>query len=128
MTMLSRTMHSSPCFLIQNLYLVSVWIHVAFTASGVFFFFFFSFVACVSGGQMLLFVFQGDKRLLFMNSSRIFLTFQPLVISLWVLCTIHRIHKLHFLTTFSLKMSHTALFTHLKIILLQCFQFSVSTK
>ena len=128
MTMLSRTMHSSPCFLIQNLYLVSVWIHVAFTASGVFFFFFFSFVACVSGGQMLLFAFQGDKRLLFMNNSCIFLTFEPLFINLWVLCTIHRIHKLQFSATFSLKMGHIALFTHLKIILLQCFQFSVSAK
>ena len=30
-----------------------------------------------------------------------------------------------FLSTFSLKMGPTALFTHLKIILLQCFQFSV---
>ena len=41
------------------------------------------------------------------------------------LCTVHGPHKLHFLSTFSLKMGHTALFTHLKIILLQCFQFSV---
>ena len=32
-----------------------------------------------------------------------------------------RTHKFHFLTTFSLKMSLTILFTHLKIILLQCF-------
>ena len=41
-----------------------------------------------------------------------------------------RTHKLHFLATFSLKMSPTALFTHLKIISLQCFQFqfSVSAK
>ena len=30
-------------------------------------------------------------------------------------------HKFHFLTTFSSKMGFTALFTHLKIILLQCF-------
>ena len=40
-------------------------------------------------------------------------------------------HKLHFsITFFSLKMGLTALFTHLKIILLQCFQFqfSVSAK
>ena len=37
-------------------------------------------------------------------------------------------HKLHFLTTFSLKMGPIALFTHLKIISLQCFQFSVSAK
>ena len=36
-----------------------------------------------------------------------------------------RTHKFHFSTTFSLKMSPTVLFTHLKIILLQCFQFSV---
>ena len=33
--------------------------------------------------------------------------------------------KFHFSTTFSLKISLTALFTHLKNILLQCFQFSV---
>ena len=39
-----------------------------------------------------------------------------------------RTHKLHFLTTFSLKMGPTALFTHLKIILLQYFQFSISAK
>ena len=35
-----------------------------------------------------------------------------------------RDHKPHFLVTFSLKMGFTTLFTHLKIILLQCFQFS----
>ena len=34
-----------------------------------------------------------------------------------------RTHKFHFLSTFSLKMGLTVLFTHLKIILLQCFQF-----
>ena len=34
-------------------------------------------------------------------------------------------HKLHFLATFLLKISPTVLFTHLKIILLQYFQFSV---
>ena len=39
-----------------------------------------------------------------------------------------RTYKLHFLTTFSLKIGLMTLFTHLKIILLQCFQFSVSTK
>ena len=44
----------------------------------------------------------------------------------WVSCTVHEIHKSHFSVIFSLKMSHTVLFTHLKIILLQCFQFSVS--
>ena len=37
-------------------------------------------------------------------------------------------HKFHFLSIFSLKMGSILLFTYLKIILLQCFQFSVSTK
>ena len=36
-----------------------------------------------------------------------------------------RTHKFHFSATFSLKMDSTVLFTHLKNILLQCFQFSV---
>ena len=36
-----------------------------------------------------------------------------------------RTNKFHFSVTFSLKMDLTVLFTHLKIILLQCFQFSV---
>ena len=51
-----------------------------------------------------------------------FLTFLP-----WTVlpCTVHRFHKLHFSITFSLKIGLTVLFTHLKIILLQCFQFSV---
>ena len=37
-------------------------------------------------------------------------------------------HKLHFLATFLLKMGLMALFTYLKIILVQYFQFSVLTK
>ena len=36
-------------------------------------------------------------------------------------CTIHESHKLHFSTTFSLKIGLTVLFTHLKIISLHCF-------
>ena len=36
-----------------------------------------------------------------------------------------RTYKFHFSAIFSLKMGLTVLFTHLKIILLQCFQFSV---
>ena len=78
--------------------------------------------------SLLQHVFQGDKQLQFMNSSCIFLTFQPLFISLWVMCTVHVIHKLYISATFSLKMGFTILFIHLKIILLQCFQFSVSAK
>ena len=46
---------------------------------------------------------------------------------LWTmhLCTVHKSHQLHFLSTFSLKLSLTVLFTYLKIILLQYFQFSI---
>ena len=45
----------------------------------------------------------------------------------WIvhLCTVHGSHRHQFSATFSLKMGPTVLFTHLKIILLQCFQFSV---
>ena len=46
----------------------------------------------------------------------------------WIPCTVHRTHKLHFSSTFSLKMGLTALFMHLKNILLQCFQFLISEK
>ena len=57
---------------------------------------------------------------------------QWLTSQLWIVhpCTVHGSHKLHFSVTFSLKMGLTALFTHLKIISLQCFhfQFSVSAK
>ena len=42
----------------------------------------------------------------------------------WVMCTVHGTHKLHFSSIFSLKIGPTVLFTHLKIILLQYFQFS----
>ena len=41
----------------------------------------------------------------------------------WVSCIINETHKSLFSTTFSLKIDHTVLFTHLKIILLQYFQF-----
>ena len=57
---------------------------------------------------------------------------QLLTSQLWIVhpYTVHRSHQLHFSATFSLKMDPTILFTHLKIISLQCFwfQFSVSTK
>ena len=41
-------------------------------------------------------------------------------------CTVYGTYKSHFSVTFSLKMGFTVLFTHLKIILLQCFQFQQS--
>ena len=40
-------------------------------------------------------------------------------------CTVHEPTNFIFYQFFSLKMGPTVLFTHLKIILLQCFQFSV---
>ena len=43
----------------------------------------------------------------------------------WVSCTIHGTHKPLFSTKLSLKMDLTALFTHLKIILLPSLQFSI---
>ena len=54
----------------------------------------------------------------FFFPSRNFLTFLPRTV---FSCTVHGPHKPHFSATFSLKMGPTVLFTHLKIILLQCF-------
>ena len=54
----------------------------------------------------------------YMNSNRNFDQFFVNSISVHCLQT----HKFHFLSIFSLKMGPTALFTHLKIILLQWFQ------
>ena len=42
----------------------------------------------------------------------------------WVSCTIHETRKYSFSIKKTLKLGPTVLFTHLKIILLQCFQFS----
>ena len=79
-----------------------------------FFFFFFFFYTR--------FRLSGDKRTVEYCSvlfGPVFFTF--LSISGSVHCS--WTHKFHFLSIFSLKMCLTALFTHLKIILLQCFQF-----
>ena len=46
----------------------------------------------------------------------------------WVLYTVYETYKPLLSTKFSLKMSLAVLFTHLKIILLQCFQFSIFNK
>ena len=93
----------------QNKYLISVWIRMkTFTSNVLTFFlgevFLFDFVyqcivhtSKISGGQYI----PVDP----VHCSRDLQTF-------------------FFLTTFSLKMSSMILFTHLKIILLQCFQFS----
>ena len=59
----------------------------------------------------------------FLGSSRTIWPSQP-----WTVhgCTVHRSHKFHFSVTFSLKIGPTVLFTYLKIISLQCFQFQFS--
>ena len=44
---------------------------------------------------------------------------------LWLSYTVYKIYKYHIQQLFSLKLSPTALFTYLKIILLQCFLFLV---
>ena len=81
-------------------YLGAVWIHSTFTFCAFSFpFFFFSWAACFDFSS---------------------------VNSVSVHCS--RFHKFHFSAIFSLKMSPTILFTHLKIILLQYFQFSVAAK
>ena len=63
-------------------------------------------------------------QLLFMNSSR---NFWP-VFREECIRALFTDPQISFLLIFSLKMGPTVLFTHLKIILLQCFQFSVSAK
>ena len=59
--------------------------------------------------------------LLFMHCSHNIWLFNPFFAHQWVPCTVHGTHKPHFLAIFLLKMGPTILFTHLKIILLQCF-------
>ena len=43
---------------------------------------------------------------------------------MWILCTVYGTRKYRFQQFFFQKLSHAALFTYLKIILLLCFQFS----
>ena len=63
-------------------------------------------------------------RLLFINSNHNIWLFNSFSAASVDPCTVHETHKLHFSATFSLKMGLIVLFIHLKIILLQCFQFS----
>ena len=83
----------------------------AFPFSFLFLFFFHAFSPC--------------KRLLFMYDTWIVAaTFDQFSVnSASGHCS--RTHKFHFLLIFSLKIGPTVLFTYLKIILLQCFQFSI---
>ena len=83
------------------------------------FFFFFFCVSCSRG-----------QRLLFMNSSCTFLTFSSLYHISWSRALFTGPTNITFQQFFLLKMINITLFTYLKIILLQYFQFqfSVSTK
>ena len=87
-----------------------------------FFFFFFPFLGTRLRRQTII------VHTLFMNSSSTIWLFNPFSTHQWVLWTVPGTHKSHFSVIFSLKINFTVLFTHLKIILLQCFQFSVSAK
>ena len=92
---------------------LGVWIHVCYVLC--FCVFPFLFFSCLFPQQAVLFMYSTwTVATTFDHSS---------MNSTSVHCL--RTHKFHFLSIFSLKMSPTALFTHLKIILLQCFQFSV---
>ena len=91
-------------------YIVSVWIQLIVASM-------FMFLSC---GFLFLFF--------------IFYLVQPALVDFFTLNSVFvhclRTHKFHFSVIFLLKMGHTTLFTHLKIILLQYFQFqfSVSAK
>ena len=78
--------------------------------------FFFFFPCCCAR-------FLGDNSYCSWTVAIVYWLFNPLLSILWIPWTVHETHKLHFSVTFSLKMGPTTLFTHLKIILLQYFQF-----
>ena len=100
-------------------YLVPVWIwRIRFPLLRFSFSFFFFFLARVIGDK-------GYCSCTVHEQQPKFLTFQPFSAHQWVSCTVHWTHKFYFSITFSTKMGPMALFTYLKIILLQCFQFSV---
>ena len=92
---------------------------VQFPAFSFFHFFFFIFLF------IFWHAFFPHKWLLFMHCQP-----QLLTKSFMNSASVHslRTHKFYFSATFLIKMGPTVLFTYLKIILLQCFQFSVSAK
>ena len=105
----------------RNAVYVCVWVRlscVAFLVPAFWFLFFFNFFF------LCFHVFFEFCDYCSLNNSR--KCWLSAVNSAYVYCL--RTHKFHFLSIFSLKMGLTVLFTHLKIILLQCFQFLVSAK
>ena len=87
---------NAGCRRYPNINLVCIWIHV-----------------CGRHLRFMFFFLCGEK-----HFSGVVFSFQ------WVPCTVHGTHKPFYFVIFSLKMGFTILFTHLKIILLLCFQFS----
>ena len=79
--------------------------------------------------QCIYILFTKDRSTVAVNSAffLFFFFFKWKTGLLWTVykCTVHESHKLHFLSTFSLKMGLMILFTYLKIILLRYFQFPV---
>ena len=102
-----------------RVYIVPVWIALkpalGFVSCIFSFLFFFFFLVSYNRGQRLLF-----------NEQQHFFYFIVPLSHQWVPYTVHGTHKCHISATFSLKMDPTILFIHLKIILLQCFQFQFS--
>ena len=82
------------------------------------------FKLCVWIARLRVHVFSFCVFLFFFFFSKPQLLTKSFMNSIFVYCL--WTHKLHFSVTFSLKMGPTALFTHLKIISLQCFQFQFS--
>ena len=117
-----RTMLNLPFSLVVYLfiiiyYLMLVWIQCLLRCvfSVAFSFFFFFFWHAIKKIVRLLFMHCSWTVAALFDFSTIFSTSVGPMNSAWI-------QKSHFLAIFSLKMGLTILFTHLKIILLQCFQ------
>ena len=110
-------------FLAPNFqHLVCVWVQIFFYA--------FAFAFCVSKRWDPCYnsnAFSGMAATFSLDATTLSLMQQLFYwngIAQWVPCTVHGTHKSLYLVTFSLKIGLMVLFTHLKIILLQYFQFS----
>ena len=103
-------------FAFYPIYYEAVWIHVAFSFLRFpFLFYFILFFSRIFPHKLLLFIIVHEQQPQLLT--------KPSKNRASVHCS--QAHKFHFSAIFSLKMGPTVLFTYLKIILLQCFQFSV---
>ena len=108
------------CLNMKILYKVRVWIQLipAYSAFAFLCFFFFLAVVVFDFSTCLLYTFHQLVHCSQQNKWR--------SAHQWVPFTVHISTNITFQQLFSLKMGFTALFIHLKIILLQCFQFLIS--